>query len=771
MSIDIESIFRATAHSTWSFLVTNGQGCYIPAYQRPYSWSNENVDRLFEDAIHGLDQLITRENTISFLGTIIAIHDTRYQTVQPLLQTEMPPRVMTIIDGQQRLSTIAMVNIAVHGLGSGLAKTVARRESDGKYQWLLQELDTLTANARLSVVLDMLTGDDDNRFYPRIVRSIDDSWSRRPSQAKYNSPIAHLIWEYYLHSTNDPSASFRYRPTLGYGNRHASVERAFRHVQNSLRNITGKRSGELGFPDLLAMFQSPSFTQAIWGHGLPEDVVGLVRDHANDPDFDTFATAARLVVLAKYFNDRMAFTVVNARNEDDAFDMFEALNTTGQPLTAFETFTPKVIEAETLERYPTSPSYRYVAEIEKYLDAFTKAEAKQTATSDLLIPFALAETGRKLQKRHTDQRRYLREQFSHHDLSTIEEKRAFVQRLAHLSKFIRIAWSPRDNADPQFDIAGHPDAHTATGFAMLREIRHDIVVAPLFRFFGDVLGGTEASQQTLAEVFYDGMRATIAFSTLWRAAFGGTRGIDSCYREIMASGIATSAIPPLAVRPEKGTGAVSLVHYKRALRSYLERERIIDREQWVNRASRTAIYRQRTLTRYLLFLASHDANPDPSRPGMIKKGRPESEPLISLENWRKRDLTVEHVAPEVNPGSWDNELYENDAVHSLGNLILLPRAENSMVSNRPWNEKQAIYRLLSSRTSEEFDKRKAQCDEMNFSFSEKAEDVLARSSYSAMCRAVGLKSDEWNRSFVNERSEGLAQLVWNRLAPWLDLEI
>ena len=357
MSIDIESIFRATAQGTWSFLVTNGQGCYIPAYQRPYSWSNENIDRLFEDAIHGLDQLITREDTISFLGTIIAIHDTRYATVQPLLQTEMPPRVMTIIDGQQRLSTIAMVNIAVHGLGTRLARTIARRDTEGQYVWLLQELQQLTANARLSVILDMLTGKTHYRFYPRIIRSIDDVWSKQPSQAKYESPLARLIWEYHLHCEDDSKAAFRYGPKLPDGTKdpnHASIERAFRHIQNTLRRITAGQAFNSEFPELLAFFQSLPFTQAIWGHSPPEDVLGLVRDHDDDSDYETFETAARLVVLSKYFNDRMAFTVVNARNEDDAFDMFEALNTTGQPLTAFETFKPKIIEKEGLDAYQRS---------------------------------------------------------------------------------------------------------------------------------------------------------------------------------------------------------------------------------------------------------------------------------------------------------------------------------------------------------------------------------------------------------------------------------
>ena len=37
----IEEIFSAGALSTWHFAIENGQGCYIPAYQRPYSWDKD----------------------------------------------------------------------------------------------------------------------------------------------------------------------------------------------------------------------------------------------------------------------------------------------------------------------------------------------------------------------------------------------------------------------------------------------------------------------------------------------------------------------------------------------------------------------------------------------------------------------------------------------------------------------------------------------------------------------------------------------------------
>ena len=81
MPAQIEKIFSTNAQSAWEFLIETGKGCYIPPYQRPYSWDKNNILRLFEDVLNGIYQITTHPDTISFIGTIIAIHDAEYQTV------------------------------------------------------------------------------------------------------------------------------------------------------------------------------------------------------------------------------------------------------------------------------------------------------------------------------------------------------------------------------------------------------------------------------------------------------------------------------------------------------------------------------------------------------------------------------------------------------------------------------------------------------------------------------------------------------------------
>ena len=95
----------------------------------------------------------------------------------------------------------------------------------------------------------------------------------------------------------------------------------------------------------------------------------------------------RLLTFGRFFLRRVAVTMVIGKSEEYAFDMFEALNTTGEPLTAVETFKPRVIRAEGHSLYEESDSRQSMMEVESFLDRFDTAPARQTATAELLIPF------------------------------------------------------------------------------------------------------------------------------------------------------------------------------------------------------------------------------------------------------------------------------------------------------------------------------------------------------------------------------------------------
>lgn len=110
----VSDVFKASPSSVFEFCAKVGQGLYVPAYQRPYSWDKANITRLVEDVSHGFRMLVVQPDTVTFLGTIIAIHDTQHKTVSPLVRGMVPSRVMTIIDGQQRLTSLLIMATALH---------------------------------------------------------------------------------------------------------------------------------------------------------------------------------------------------------------------------------------------------------------------------------------------------------------------------------------------------------------------------------------------------------------------------------------------------------------------------------------------------------------------------------------------------------------------------------------------------------------------------------------------------------------------------------
>lgn len=771
MNIDIESIFKATAQSTRTFLIANGQGCYVPAYQRPYSWGAENIDRLFEEPLNGLRLLQKRENTISFLGTVIAVHDTKHQTVQPIFKSEMPQRVMTIIDGQQRISTFLLINVALHNIFNILSQK-AIQEDGNHFCWIKDETKKLIADLQDTFLIDMRLGDEEYQYYPRLIRSYDDVWSKKRTQAKYKSPICRLIWEYHLHlRTPDKNKKYIYNPKDESGSPlpFKAASEAFKHIWKKLHDVTGAKSDEFDFPDISEIALSDTFVQAMWGYELPEPVIGYILNGSDDKHYSLFSQLFRLVILSKYLGNRMAFTVVTAENEDDAFDMFEALNTTGEPLTAFETFKPKVIEAEGVVHYENSDSRKYMKKIEDYLGVYHKADEKQKVTSDMLIPFALAETGEKLQKKLVDQRKYLRDQFNN-QIETIEEKRNFIKRLSNLSQFMQAIWNKSDSGLGDIAVSSGLDEETATCLLFLRDLKHNITVAPLARFYDRYITEVETKNATKFEgELASAIKATVAFSVIWRAAMGGTAGIDNKYRSILSE-TTDGKYSPLAARPKTGVPCpVSLSNYKKSLLYYLKEEGFSTRDDWVKKVAKAPIYKQRTLARFLLFAASHNSLPDNESPGLIKVGRPGLIKMFSIPSWIDRDyLTVEHIAPQTKGGNWSAEIYEDtETVHLLGNLTLLPSKENSLVSNRDWTHKRAIYRILSSEDEEAFEQNLGDCKSIGLAFGEKSTVILKKSNYLPLCRSLGQKDTDWDLGFIKQRSERLAGLAWDRLHEWL----
>lgn len=153
----------------------------IPVYQRNYSWKLENCRQLYDDLV----KLIINKRDMHFFGSLVSVNNGKFEEY-------------LIIDGQQRVTTISILLLAMHNiLKEGKLVAEDPKLIDKVYnKYLVDEYDTSERRIKLKAVNKdheafekLFEGDPDefvpnsditinyNYFYDRILKeeiSIDD---------------------------------------------------------------------------------------------------------------------------------------------------------------------------------------------------------------------------------------------------------------------------------------------------------------------------------------------------------------------------------------------------------------------------------------------------------------------------------------------------------------------------------------------------------------------------------------------------------------------
>jgi hypothetical protein len=754
-------------------------GFSIPSYQRPYRWEPQDIRRLIEDLVNGLDRIVTDANAVSFIGALITVsgvpnsHDTK------------PSDARQIIDGQQRLTTIAMLAMTLHNRLRRLPSSLEPGPGDDDNRvaaktWMLEQASEATQQLASCLAENKAYGDASFKALPKLVREISDRWSTKADLARYQSPIAHLLHKYACSLVDE--TEFVAEMPITYtvpGAPGASLEdhqlvlRRYEQIKGYVRQVA--RAIERDIPatvDLTHLLSPGSPTlMALFGE---EDAAMVSALRQLVDGIPAAAEPLRILLLTKFLLERVALTQINAKDENYAFDLFDSLNSTGEPLTAFETFLPLVVMRETVDKYAASESYQHMADVSQLLSSSDADIQKQTAR--LITAFLLSDCGLKVSNRHNDQRRELSRRYD--DLAeTIDQRRAMTRHLADTAVCYFKLWLEGELVRA-LDDAGSDDWDVAAQFCLrfMKSINHTIVVAPLSRYFATYrVGGDEGARAELIAA----STAMCAFSVLWRAAHGGTDGIDGEYRRLMSSGIG-GVMQPLArtkVETHDPRDVRSVGELKAALRSLLATSTnaaFTTEDEWVNFSLKRPMYREQPeLARFLLLTASHHAIPDADS-GLTKDGaEADHTNMITPVRWTDdRMATLEHIAPQKRgvDTAWDDSLYGDvDTIHSIGNLTLVPLETNVLLGNRPWTEKQVLYRALSAEgpdvTDQVFDD--AEASGLGFPVDLRTA-IRERRRHLPVLTAVANFSGVWNAEFTRERGEHLLRRAYKILNGWLE---
>ncbi len=122
----------------------------IPEYQRPYAWTEEEAQILFDDLAD-----YTKNNTEStyFLGTIVAY--------------ENENKEQEIIDGQQRITSLFLLLRAIYAKLTSMTETDESKNFKSQIESAIWEQDELTAKVdyEKTLIFSNVMGDEGNKIF------------------------------------------------------------------------------------------------------------------------------------------------------------------------------------------------------------------------------------------------------------------------------------------------------------------------------------------------------------------------------------------------------------------------------------------------------------------------------------------------------------------------------------------------------------------------------------------------------------------------------
>ena len=754
----VKDPFRAHAHNFKKIMSSDigSAGFRVPEYQRTYDWSEENIKRLLEDCLNGFYYLSqSRDESYTFLGTIILVAE----TPEPSFEGTS----FSVIDGQQRLTTLVLLCcVLIEELFS--RQEDAHHLQESTVSWIKKEIKSICENL-FNCVSGYLRDGDQLRGFPRIIRPPADNRGFSPPEAKYRSVIAKSLKDFAdsYHQGNPAFPSSR----IEDGNHALRLSQNYQYIKKQVElgvyegdNTPGSEDqnelehNQIDYKDfrergLCNLFEKlDSFSD-------PAERVDAIEDLASTPNSSGLV---RIMLFSHYLLKSVILTRVETDDEDSAFDIFDSLNTTGEPLTAIETFKPRVVDFENKNTgYSGSETEQHFKRLEENLN-YIEIAKRQTTTKELLVTFALYLQGYKLAQNLAAQRAYLRTNFDEAQNSDLT--RQMVQSLADIAEFQHTFWN-RDSIQTLGSIGSNETSDWIKLCCMfILEMKTSLAIPIIARYW------VEYKQNQNWAAFADVVKALTAFLILRRSITGNTRGIDSDFRKMMGK---------LCIGLDYSNSLLSLEDLKDMLREYLANRpiEVKNKETWVSQVCEMplASYSQ-PLCRFLLFAASHNARADQENQGLLKREGIIPRDRLTFLNFNKwqddKYATVEHIAPESNSGGgWDGNIYSNSRTrHTIGNIILLPQKENASVGNASWAKKKIFYRVLVAETDKERNDLFEQAKKEGLVVKKQTKDLLEEQERLDMIEPIA-HVDEWTECIIQKRTKNMLELAWDMIAPWL----
>jgi uncharacterized protein with ParB-like and HNH nuclease domain len=153
----------------------------IPEYQRPYAWSSDQIQTLFDDLVEYTEN--NNESTY-FLGTIVAYENDKNE--------------QEIIDGQQRITSLFLLLRALYAKLSAMIETPESKNFKSQIESALWEQDELTAavDYEKTLISSRVMGDEGNDIFTKILITGTTQFNCKDNYSQNYNLFADLIEKY-----------------------------------------------------------------------------------------------------------------------------------------------------------------------------------------------------------------------------------------------------------------------------------------------------------------------------------------------------------------------------------------------------------------------------------------------------------------------------------------------------------------------------------------------------------------------------------------------
>lgn len=779
--------FKHDAASLLDFFSQSGRGFYVPYYQRNYSWDEENATKLIEDIFSSIKRTLTKPENSIFLGTVI-LHDEK--NVLTGVHSDTPnllTKVANVVDGQQRITSIAMLACVI---AEQIAQTVPKLNSlagsAAEFGALATELTDELPNIRKFFSVEITKTGAQPALKPKIIRAGDVSANPVSDQWTLSGDINN----FYRSNTSSFLSKFIAGIAINAiptDERVGSVLRVFQDkiseevnaadavLANGLLSANGVADGSLqNF-----MAYPPTWSTI---NALPPD------------ERSVYFGGMLLLAVCSFLKNSCHLVVIECLDLGLAFDMFQSLNATGTPLTAFEVFKPQIVKA-------WGPGYStaikpQVDRIEKVFETESNSSDKEELTDKVIVSSALVFNGMERSRRFSEERDWLTDTLegSLSGSAPTQKSVDFVTTIADQAEYFLTFVKPRRSPKNSntFGLCNHlmalgltPQQADRAGLCVfyLKDAGHQFAHAVLSVFYSKLLRSqTIATNRTAAAAeFVSVCEATAAFFTLYMGAQQG-RFPDSDYRALFQATAGNISF-------ESGSVNQTATFVKVAFRQALENQKIYDaanavvaRQIWVDLAKENPWYSRKAVCRFALFVSAHDAASDlaAGNEGFFTNGMANSADLLNCRVWHMANYEViEHVATRDQPSTikfpahFDPTIYPGNysIVDKIGNLTLLSGPVNSSIYSE-WPDKVFYYWNLTTPSSTAAGPSGAALSAALGigSVPPSLSTLVAASNYQSHLAPLAFRGQgghHWDAAFIARRSEHLCQRVFDKLDGWL----